>query len=291
MEEFIDNYVNENLTYDDNYVSKGAWSYMYVKRYEELLQKHKNCYIMKFYHGNFPLMYFINGNDHEIKFHFKENDLVRISFIKELSKALIDTKYRFIIIHVTIIYKDDGAKHANVIIIDKLKNIIERFEPHGSSSKYYIDENNYFIRKTDSFKINENLKDLFKILLPKFYFVNTDDLIGPQHREKFIGYLWKKINNKWISSEGYCGFWVLFYVDLRLSFPDTPIDELLKEAYLYMDKHNYSLFIDKFAYNMETKGNEFYKDMPTDFEESIHYIFKRLRSIGRRRRSRKIIKN
>lgn len=138
----------------------------------------------------------------------------------------MDDKTRFVMIDLSYKVKKFDNLHANTLIIDKKNKTIERFEPHGS-------------HEYDS-KLDEDLKELFKEFkyIPPLEFC---PYYGPQaiegqqvpdiptikeETEKKTCKCHIKRKSK-TDPEGYCEPWSLWYADMRLSYPDIPIKELV----------------------------------------------------------------
>lgn len=152
------------------------------------------------------------------KLFFSEN------FVNNFKKCINQRDIRFIIIPLGIEIAE--GNHANYLIFDKKTYEIERFEPYGSSSP---------------FKFNYNGKLLDNVLTYKFSEIdNTIKYIGPDKYLPKIGFQYfdayetrtKKIGDP----GGFCALWSIWYVDMRLKYPDvdrtTLVKKLLKEIKL-----------------------------------------------------------
>src|SRR5690606_12845272 len=95
---------------------------------------------------------------------------------------------------------------------------------------------------------------------------------------------WKKIDNTWVSSLGFCGTWCLWYIDLRLSFPDKEPKVLLRDVYkILLSKENkYSKFIENYDYEIYLREHELRKKLPKDPEKIENYIMKLTASFGKK---------
>ena len=188
-----------------------------------------------------------------VKFNYNTEKLIVVPmFIQDLTRCMINNK-RFIIIPTQLV--DENYGHTNVVVIDKLSKTIQRFDPHGSYLRYYISDQLSFETNSSkmSKKFTDELEDLFSQILPDYDFEDMD-FIGPQHREKLVGWNWKKVGDSWTTSPGYCGIWTFWFIALRLQFPNVPTKTLLDRAYRYLDRYGYSNFIEDFGYTVHLLG-------------------------------------
>ena len=181
-------------------------------------------------------IYSLSYNDPEIK-----------STIFELSK-MCPTK-RFVIIPIAIHHtvtapkkmfkidkdiKDLDYLHANMLIYDRTKNVIEHFEPYGSIGV--------------SHKIYENLKNMFNFLNVKYLSPSiVCPMQGPQMKDRKC-----IIQVPLFKSVGFCIIWTLWYTELRLLHPEMSSSALIKryskdEDELCIFLISYSKFINKFV--------------------------------------------
>ena len=102
------------------------------------------------------------------------------------------------------------GSHANYIIYDIEKNIIERFEPHGSTTPPGL---------------NYNPDILDNILITRFKEINEDiTYLKPKNYLPKIGFQLLDIfenNKKKIGDPGgFCALWAIWYVDMRLTYQE-----------------------------------------------------------------------
>ena len=143
-------------------------------------------------------------------------------------KNCIAKNKRFIIIPLGIEMKN--GNHANYIIYDKQINEIERFEPHGTSGPIEL---NYRPELLDS------------ILEKKFRAINNDiKYIRPSDYLPKIGFQLfdnSEKNNKKIGDPGgFCALWSMWYVDMRLTYPDIDRKILVKKLIKNIISNNFS---------------------------------------------------
>lgn len=113
--------------------------------------------------------------------------------------------YNFIVIPLGI--DTPNGSHANIIIIDNLKQTVERFEPNG---KY----------EPRGLKYNENLlddilKNKFSLLLPKYKYLSPNDylpIVGFQLLEITETDKCKKIGDP----NGFCAVWCVWWTSMRI---------------------------------------------------------------------------
>lgn len=113
---------------------------------------------------------------------------------------------RFIVIDVTFLGKI--VNHSNVVIIDKNKKTVERYEPFGSL---------YFV-----FPVDEILQEtLSEPLNYKYILCKT-----PGFQSQSV---YRKTETTTFGDEvGYCLAWCLFMVEMRLTYPDIDICKMIK---------------------------------------------------------------
>jgi hypothetical protein len=138
--------------------------------------------------------------------------------------------------------------HSNFIIYDKISKTFEHFEPHGSlqvsnignKQRLYIELNNFFTQ-----------------LIPYCIYLSPNSVcpnIGPQALESILceKHVYKS------TSPGYCYLWSIWYVELRLHYPDELSKSLiinsvrnLGDSYFDICKFiiAYSMFVNNFVNN------------------------------------------
>jgi ankyrin repeat protein len=123
-------------------------------------------------------------------------------------KDCVKAGKQFIILPLGIELKE--GSHANYIIYDVFNKVVERFEPHGSTSPPGVNYNPDLLDKILYFRfkeIDENIKYLKPSdYLPKISFQLLDIL---ENKKKKIG-----------DPGGFCALWAIWYVDMRLTYSD-----------------------------------------------------------------------
>ena len=124
-----------------------------------------------------------------------------------------------------------NGSHANYLIYDVKNNIIERFEPHGSTTPPGLNYNPDLLDKIlhNRFKeINENIKYLRpKDYLPKIGFQLLDIY---ETKKKKIG-----------DPGGFCALWAVWYVDMRLTYRMLSPEKLVKKLIKNIRTNNFSI--------------------------------------------------
>jgi len=196
-----------------------------------------------------------------------------------IQNALKDSKIRFIFLKLTII-SSHNSTHANILLFDKQKKILERFEPYG------------VIPYLDNGELDEYIKKHFKKIFNKFTY------LGPKDTMNNISF--QIISNdandnvkKLGDPLGYCLAWTYWYIELRLKNPDIKPNILIKKAIdkIRNGKANKNIFIDfirnyankldqmknKLLLKAGLKKNQIYDMILTDRERKM--VIKKLVSI------------
>ena len=183
---------------------------------------------------------FLNDHKKQISIH-KIKKLIKNLYFKYKK----ENGHRFLILPIMLLYPNSG--HANILIIDFKNKTAEYFEPHGGlySKKYSEYDKNLqklnkeknsiklryiCIKKVE--KILNNLK--FKLILP-FEYMN-DDSFQSLELKKIFGYYFNT-NVKKGDLEGYCAVWCLWYISLRLKYPDRKPKTLVNETETIIKKN------------------------------------------------------
>ena len=140
------------------------------------------------------------------------NDSDVLDRIHDLLLDCDETK-RFICIVISLRNKVTKSGHANALIIDRSLRTVELFEPHG-------DKNRGRYKQRDLEDVYYSLEEYFND--QEYEFLYPEEVCpsyGPQSLE--AGSL--KMKNE----DGYCEAWSLWYIEMRLKYPDIPRDALL----------------------------------------------------------------
>lgn len=117
--------------------------------------------------------------------------------------------------------------HQNCIIIDNINNTIERFEPHGSSS-------NYEMKIIDT----SLKKELYKQIGKNFTYISPIDFCP---RNGFQVLEQDEQLNTQLDFQGYCYMWTIFYMEMRMSRPNIPRNELIQKTLKYFEQNQIKL--------------------------------------------------
>ena len=135
-----------------------------------------------------------------------------------IKKLLLSDKIRFIYFKLTLVVSTSGT-HANIVLYDKHKGIMERFDPYG------------YIPYLDIENLDKLLKNYFSSILPKdkFTYLTPHDFMGNVSFQTISNdgeYSVKRLGDP----VGFCLAWTFWYMDMRLTNPDIHPKQLVKEA-------------------------------------------------------------
>jgi len=166
--------------------------------------------------------------------------------IEEILSHFDTHSRRFIYVDVSFEKKfDQGSGHANLVLIDNKNKTIERFEPHGYSSRHV------------PIVINEIINLLFG-MKPDFRGYRFLPFTQTNLNESLQSLENLEADEKGINAErgeilGYCYPWCMFYLHMRIANPDIPAKKLLfklVDEIEEIDKHSKINFIRSYAKNL-----------------------------------------
>lgn len=143
-------------------------------------------------------------------------------FKNNIIKIINDKQFKYIIIPIGIIMStgfDNTENHSNCLFYDINKNILERFEPHGSDYPYnfnynpdLLDELIYkkFKSIIDENKPNQTNNDSLRYLVPKDYL--------PKFGFQRFDIMEESFNKNIGDPNGFCTLWCIWYLDFRLKY-------------------------------------------------------------------------
>jgi len=236
--------LNNNI---DNDIFKLSWSN------NNSAYKHIIMYYLKYFNGLLP---------HLVLFQNKYNFYIHpelITFIKNhTDKQYIYIKLR---LDITNPLSNEEFIHANLILIDHKRKLVERFEPYG---EIYYTESNY-INKMIIENIANPLNYKFKFIQPYPGFQIKSD----ETNVKSYG-----------DPAGFCMAWCFMYLEIRLLYEDLNGDECLELInyyinYIFKKDAKYMTFIRYYAKHLDEEKNkilikcnmnlsEIYQDKYTD---------------------------
>ncbi len=259
------NFVNSDINYDFNYLT---WSAIWPD------------YLLDFH-------FIEDGNAGGQNGPFFPTDYdpgkTALSEFKEAWTRICDgsseKRFIFIFLNLTTGIREKEQYHANVLIYDRQRKELEHFEPHGG-----ID---YDSSRFLGCNIAEEFKDTLETTLPTFTELQREraevvasvsnnvcdgaslDRAIIKHLKPIIGFdtylpassfcprigfqrkqALKKIG---VDPGGFCMYWSIYYIDLRLSNPDTPREELVQNAIEKIDAMttDFGQFIRSYAVFMQ----------------------------------------
>lgn len=157
------------------------------------------------------------------------NKLYLIDKFFDNIKKCINNNAELIIIPLGIEMKE--GSHANYIIYDVKNKIIERFEPHGSTTPPGLNYNPELLDSILFSRFND-FDDNLVYLKPKDYLPK----IGFQLLDIFESKK-KKIGDP----AGFCALWAIWYVDMRLTYSDISPQKLVNKLIKSIKSNNISV--------------------------------------------------
>lgn len=132
-------------------------------------------------------------------------------FIKDFTQqnyASADIEY--LIYFVNIIHAS-GSAHANILMYTKKTNEMERFDPFGSGQNDLLDA---------------KLEKYFGNIIPNLKYASPREYMSTVGLQKID--IYENANEYIGDPEGYCVSWSMWYVDMRITFPDITREKLIK---------------------------------------------------------------
>lgn len=237
-----------------------------------LKEKYPNFDIIYEYKNNNDLILEIGNKNNKIVFPYGKKNFTKI--LKNLILNYSKTKPRFIILPIVIKFTqkylfllDKLNYHQNVIIIDLKKKKAEYFEPHGGlyskffeKRKFTYHKENFFIQMfNNSLEMYDTISPIFKKLNLKFilphHYLKLKDF---QTIEAYIEpILEKKTSIRKTDIVGYCHNWCIWFVSLRLKYPDADLKELIKKSHIILKtKYTYKNFIRNYSKDIYKKNKK-----------------------------------
>lgn len=156
-------------------------------------------------------------------------------FPENFNSLFLNLSKRFLIIPIGI--EINLGNHSNILIYDSQLNIVERFEPNGSSSPagYYYN--------------SSKLDELLKLELNKY--IQNYNFLSPKEYLPKIGFqMYENLENKKKKigdPGGYCSSWSLWYASIVLKYPDINRQKLILKL-IYTIKKSQIAFKDYIRY-------------------------------------------
>ncbi len=216
--------------------------------------------LLKMYFNYFnPWVPFIIIWKNKNNYYFDENLL---NFILDNK----NNKYIYVRLSLNMIENDSGEtlRHANVILIDNVNKIIERFEPYGEINYFNSEDINLMLQE----RLAKPIGYTFKFIQPYPGFQSRSDEFN-------------KYNKVYGDPNGFCLAWCLLYIETKLllekEYPDkniNPIDVInnyiiteFKKDYPSVTKSQsnlYMMFIRYYAKKLDDEKNKFLKKIDVD---------------------------
>ncbi len=201
----------------------------------------------------------------------KDNYYLDENLLKYLMNLIEKNNHKYIYVRLSINLVDNktnNLRHANIILLDNKRKIVERFEPYGEIN---LDSSNQ-INKMIIEKISNPLGYNFNFVQPFPGFQARSDEFN-------------KYNKIYGDPSGFCLAWCLLYVEIKLQSDElgiktSPIELInnyvikkFKKDYKEVENDNqnnlYMLFIRYYAKKLDTRKNELLKKL--NINSSILY--------------------
>lgn len=149
-------------------------------------------------------------------------------FYDNFRKCISRNDKRFVIIPLGIEMRE--GSHANYLLYDKKNNEIERFEPHGQNTPLGLNYNPSLLDNILEVRFTE-IDSKIKYIRPKDYLPKIGfQLLDVYERNK------KKIGDP----GGFCALWVIWYIDMRLTYKEIDRKILVKKMIQTIRSQNIS---------------------------------------------------
>ena len=198
---------------------------------------------------------------------FIDIDLIKFTysysqkFLDDIQRCLEQERpQRFFVIPITI--KVPGLSHANIIILDNERQVVEYFEPYGNIS---IEQNKIKVKDEVidliPIGIDYDVPSMIKLVMSKFFpkriggqygftpytFLNVQDTVDGFQAK---GERARLIRDNVIEG-GYCMVWSLFYVYIRLSCKNESFQKIIDAMNTKSQKD--PIFIERFITKVENE--------------------------------------
>ncbi len=190
-------------------------------------------------------------------------------------KCLESAKVRFIFFKLTLVISDSGT-HANIIIFDKKRGTLERFEPYGVIPYLDSDDLDKIIKE----KIGGFLEDYLKKKKKKLIYYSPRDLMGDVSFQIISNDTDMEVK-KLGDPTGYCLAWTFWYLEMRIQNSSIDPKELikfsLKKIVNAKQKYRDQIFIDfirRYAADLDNKKNKLLLQAGVDKSNVYNLAFK-----------------
>ena len=190
-----------------------------------------------------------------------QNNLIfNTNFSNYFDKCLKNNNKRFIIIPLGIELKH--GSHSNYIIYDKKTKELERFEPNGSTEPSGFNYNSFLLDNLIEQKFAGLVDDEIKYYAPKDFLPKVGfQIFDVYDKKKNIG-----------DPGGFCASWSLWYVDMRLTYPDIDREKLVHILIKNIKQNNLSFrnVIRDFSFNIINIRDEILNEEGVDINDWIN---------------------
>ena len=211
----------------------------FVNRVLRFISRNKNVCVP------FPITFKLLGMNEEFYSAIWNSNKKELTFdIRSISRCL-EMENRFIIVPLSLYfyYDKERSGHQNMILIDTKKKIIERYDPWDAETAEHYDPE----------FLDKKLRDYFNIHLPAYKFLDPS-LTCPKFSFQIIEERQEKAVEQMAQLEkhlgvevGFCVGWSLFYLNLRLKYPDADPKKLQELAIAKLEKGDMTKFIKNYV--------------------------------------------
>ena len=191
---------------------------------------------------------------------------------KKFFDLIKKSKKRFLAIFVYIKWDcKSNSAHFNSLLFDTKLKTIERFEPYTTfKESKYLNVVSKFDKKFIKL-LKKNLGDYSYIkptgFCPKIGFQQKEEqsLLSAKTIRTLGNY---ELDN---DPGGFCGAWVLYFLNLKLENPDVDSKKLLKNVYKYLvlDHHSFRTFIRNYSSFIVKERNKILKSLKKNTVNSV----------------------
>lgn len=217
-------------------ITVDAFNIVRRKAFEFVLQKHKKRGGVISTYG----LYYEYSDTHS-NLSVIDNNQYILSYVSQVNKYWVqlmqNIKVKIIFIPLTV-DKIGSDSHANMIIVDKRRKCVEFFDPHGSLIAH--DAENLISMFSESYVCNSYLNGL--CFIPNTYRVKTYGLSCPSRGFQYWESLYGTYHAPYPDA-GYCMFWTVFMLDLRLSNLSRET-EYVQKKYIRMSLEHHKSYRD-----------------------------------------------
>jgi hypothetical protein len=141
-----------------------------------------------------------------------KKELYIMNNTKELFLDVIHNNKKYGYTHITlyVILYLEKSLHANILLYSFETNELERFDPFGSG----YDK-----------KLDEKLQEYFKELIPNIKYISPTDYMTSMGIQKID--VTENYNEYIGDPNGYCASWSIWYVDMRMNYPNISRNKLI----------------------------------------------------------------